>query len=87
MFDLLLAAQAAPITIELPAAVSAAAWVVAALLAAIGGLTAFVAWFLRREVNNNDAAHTELRRDVKKLLEAMGRIEGILTGRFQSRPD
>lgn len=85
MFDMLLAAQAAPITIELPAAVSAAAWVVAALLAAIGGLTAFVAWFLRREVNNNDAAHTELRRDVKKLLEAVGRIEGILTGRSQFR--
>ena len=85
MFDLLLAAQAAPITIELPTAVSAAAWVVAALLAAIGGLTAFVAWFLRREVNNNDAAHTELRGDVKKLLEAVGRIEGILTGRSQSR--
>ena len=84
MFDLLLAAAAAPITIELPAAVSAAAWVVAALLAAIGGLTAFVAWFLRREVNN-DAAHTELRRDVKKLLEAVGRIEGILTGRSQFR--
>lgn len=85
MFDLLLAAAAAPIAIELPAAVSAAAWVVAALLAAIGGLTAFVAWFLRREVNNNDAAHTELRRDVKKLLEAVGRIEGILTGRSQFR--
>ena len=85
MFNPFLAAQAAPITIKLPTAVSAAAWVVAALLAAIGGLTAFVAWFLRREVDNNDAAHAELRGDVKKLLEAVGRIEGILTGRSQSR--
>ena len=36
MTDLLIAAQAAPITIELPTAVSAAAWVITVLLAGIG---------------------------------------------------
>lgn len=54
-------AAAAPITIALPMAVSAAAWVIVALLAV-------VAWFVRREINNNDVAHTEMRADVKKLL-------------------
>ena len=74
MFDLHLAAQAAPITLELPAAVSVAVWVIVALFG-------IIAWFLRREIENDDAAHTELRSDVKKLLEAVGRIEGILIGR------
>ena len=69
MLDLQLAAQAAPITIELPTAVSAAAWAGAVLLAVIGALAGLCVWFLRREIINNDAAHTELRRDVKKLLE------------------
>jgi len=76
MFDLHLAAQAAPITIELPTAVSVAVWITVALLG-------IIAWFLPREIKNNDAAHTELRSDVKKLLEAVGRIEGILIGRSQ----
>ena len=76
MFDLHLAAHAAPITIELPTAVSVAAWVIVALFG-------IIAWFLRHRINNNDAAHTELRSDVKKLLEAIGRIEGILIGRPQ----
>ena len=62
---------APPITIELPAAVSVAAWAIAALLG-------IVVWFQRREVKNNDEAHTELRGDVKKLLEGQGRIEGAL---------
>ena len=65
MFDLHLAAQAAPITIELPTAVSAAAWVGAVLLAGIGALAGLCAWFLRREIKNNDEAHRELRADVK----------------------
>ena len=76
MFDLHLAAQAAPITIELPTAVSVAVWIIVALFG-------IIAWFLRREVKNNDAAHTELRSDVKTLLEAVGRIEAILIGRPQ----
>ena len=74
MFDLHLAAQAAPITIALPTAVSVAVWVIVALFG-------IIAWFLQCEIRNNDAAHTELRSDVKKLLEAVGRIEGILIGR------
>lgn len=77
MTDLLVAAAAAPtITITLPAAVAAAAWAVVALLVVI-------AWFLRREIKNNDAAHMELRGDVKKLLEGQGRIEGLLAPRGQ----
>ena len=55
-------AAAAPITIALPMAVSAAAWIIVALLAVI-------AWFVRRDIRNNDVAHTELRADVEKLLE------------------
>ena len=55
-------ANAAPsLSIELSAAVSFA-------LAAIVVLLAIIAWFLRREIKNNDAAHAELRADVKKLL-------------------
>ena len=53
---------ATPITIALPTAISAAAWIIVALLAV-------VVWFLRREIKNNDVAHTELRAGVKKLLE------------------
>ncbi len=62
-------ATATPVTIELPTAVSVAAWVVAALFAVIGALFAVIVWFLRREIRNNDEAHKELRADVKKLLE------------------
>lgn len=55
-------ANAAPsLSIELNAAVSFA-------LAAIVVLLGIIAWFLRREIKNNDAAHAELRADVKKLL-------------------
>lgn len=68
---------APPVTIELPTAISVAAWAIAALLG-------IVVWFLRREVGNNDQAHGALRGDVEKLLEGQGRIEGalgVLTGR------
>ena len=43
-----------------------------------------IAWFLRREINNNDKAHRELNADVRRLLEGQGEIKGalaILTGR------
>ncbi len=81
MTSLLIATAAAPpITIGLPAAVSVAAWVIA-------GLLGLVVWFLRREIKNNDAAHTELRGDVKKLLEGQGRIEGALGFLTAQRPD
>ena len=62
-------ATATPATIELPTAVSVAAWIIAALFAVVGALFAVIVWFLRREIRNNDEAHTELRADVKKLLE------------------
>ena len=84
MIDLHLAAQAAPITIELPTAVSAAAWVGAVMLAGIGALVGLCVWFLRRDIKNNDEAHRELRTDVKTLLSAVGRIEGTLTGSGRS---
>ena len=45
------------------------AWIVTALLTVITLLLGMMAWFLRREILNNDKAHDELRRDVKKLLE------------------
>ena len=93
MTDLLIAAQAAPrITIELPTAVSAAAWVITALLAGIGILSGVVAYFLRRELKSNDAAHRELtgdiktvETDVKKLLAGQGRIEGALNTLLSQR--
>ena len=92
MTDLLIAAQAAPITIELPTAVSAAAWVITVLLAGIGVLSGVVAYFLRRELKSNDAAHRELRgdvksveSDVKKLLAGQGRIEGALNALLNQR--
>ena len=95
MTFLLIAAQAAPpITIELPTAVSAAAWVITALLAGIGILSGVVAYFLRRELKSNDAAHRELtgdiktvESDVKKLLAGQGRIEGALNALLNQRQD
>ena len=47
-----------PVTIELPAAV-------AAMLGIIAVLIAVIAYFLRRELNGNDAAHRALREDVQ----------------------
>ena len=70
-------AAAPAITSELSAATTAVLGIIAVLFTVI-------AYFLRRELNANDAAHTELRGDVKKLLAGQGRIEGtleILTGR------
>ena len=50
-----------PVTVELSATVTA-------LLGAIAILLGAVAWFLRRELTNNDKAHAEMRDDIKKLL-------------------
>ena len=47
----------------------AATWIVTVLLTSITVLLGLIAWFLRREIQNNDKAHDDLRRDVKKLLE------------------
>ena len=64
-------ASAAPsLSIELGAAVSFA-------LAAIVVLLGIIAWFLRREIKNNDAAHAELRADVKEL---RADVKKLLTG-------
>ena len=61
MTDLLIAAQAAPsVTIQLPTAMT---WV----LAGIGVLLAIIAWFLRREITNNDRAHTVLSEKIDKV--------------------
>ena len=61
MADLLVAAQAAPsITIQLPTAMT---WV----LAGIGVLLAIIAWFLRREIINNDRAHTVLSEKIDRV--------------------
>ena len=54
-----------PALIEIPTALTAAVWVMAAGKAALAGA---VVWFLKREIKNNDEAHAELRGDVKKLL-------------------
>ena len=51
-----------PITINLS---DAAVWTGTGLLGVIALLLAAVAWFLRRELTNNDKAHTELRGDIK----------------------
>lgn len=56
------------ISIELPAALTVAAWAMTTILAGLAVLAGAVAWFLKREVKNNDEAHAELRGDVKKLL-------------------
>ena len=93
MAHLLIAAQAAsPVAIELPTAVSAAAWVITAPLAGIGILSGVVAYLLRRELKSNDAAHRELtgdietvESDVKKLLAGQGRIEGALNALLNQR--
>ena len=52
-----------------PMALSVAAWVATGMIAIIAVLAGVVTWFLRREIRNNDAAHADLRTDVKKLLE------------------
>lgn len=75
MFDLHLAAQAAPsITIQLPIALT---WV----LAGIGILLAIIAWFLRREIINNDKAHTILSEKLDKVGSDTSYIRGVMDGR------
>ena len=59
MTSVRLVANAAPaISVELGAAV---AWLLGVIVVLLG----IIAWFLRREITNNDKAHKELRSDVK----------------------
>lgn len=68
------------LTIELPALASAALWVGTGLLGIIATLGLVIAWFLRREIRNNDATHAELRRSVDKLLEGdVGWVQILMT--------
>ena len=68
-------AAATPITLDLSAALPLAAGT--ALLAAIALLLGVIAWFLRREIRNNDAAHRELRADIQEL---RGDVKKLLAG-------
>ncbi|MCY4075808.1 MAG: hypothetical protein OXH04_10320 [Acidobacteria bacterium] len=70
-------AAATPITLDPSAALPLAAWAGTALLAAIAVLVGVIAWFLRREIRNNDAAHQELRADIKEL---RGDVKKLLAG-------
>ena len=70
-------ATATPIPLDLSAALSLAVWAGTALLGAIALLVGVIAWFLRREIRNNDAAHSELRGDIREL---RGDIEKLLAG-------
>ena len=70
-------ATATPITLDVSAALSLAVWAGTALLAAIALLAGVIAWFLRREIRNNDAAHLELRGDIKEL---RGDVKKLLAG-------
>ena len=77
MTDLLIAAQAAPsITIQLPTAMT---WV----LAGIGVLLAIIAWFLRREIINNDRAHTVLSEKIDKVGSDTSYIRGVMDARAE----
>ena len=69
MPSVLLVANAAPaISIELGAAV---AWLLGAIVVLLG----IIAWFLRREITNNDQAHKQLRSDVKAVESDVKRVE------------
>ena len=70
-------AAATPITPDLSAALSVAVWAGTALLAAIALLLGVIAWFVRREIRNNDTAHQELRADIKEL---RGDVKKLLAG-------
>ena len=64
-----LVANAAPaISVELGAAV---AWLLGVIVVLLG----IIAWFLRREIANNDQAHKELRSDVKRVESDVKRVE------------
>ena len=58
-----------PLTLELPTVASVALWLGAAMLGVIAALAGAIAWFLRREIKNNDATHRDLRKSIDKLLE------------------
>ena len=70
-------AAAPPVTLDLSAALSLAVWAGTAALAAIAVLVGVIAWFLRREIRNNDAAHRELRADIREL---RGDVKKLLAG-------
>ena len=70
-------AAATPVTLDPSAALSLAAWAGTALLAAIAVLVGVIAWFLRREIRNNDAAHQDLRADIREL---RGDVKKLLAG-------
>ena len=67
----LLAASAAP---AIPISSTVA---VTGLLAIIAGLLGLVAWFLQREIKNNDEAHRELGRRI-------GKVEEVVNGHTAS---
>lgn len=58
------ATGATPITIELPVATSVAAWAMVVLLGVI-------AYFLRREIKNNDAAHAALAMKIDTVAQSL----------------
>jgi len=64
------AAAAPPITIQLPTATTV-------VLSIIAGLLAVIAYFLNRELKNNDQAHRELRADVETVESD---VEKLLAG-------
>ena len=69
MTPVLLVANAAPsISIELGAAV---AWLLGVIVILLG----VIAWFLRREITNNDTAHKELRSDFKRVEADVKRVD------------
>ncbi|MCY4028784.1 MAG: hypothetical protein OXH75_20995 [Acidobacteria bacterium] len=70
-------AAAPPVALDLSAALSLAVWAGTAALAAIAVLVGVIAWFLRREIRNNDAAHRELRADIREL---RGDVKKLLAG-------
>ena len=75
------ATGATPITIELPVATSVAAWAMVVLLGVI-------AYFLRREIKNNDAAHAALATKIDTVAQAVAAIArdvSFLAGRQAER--
>lgn len=75
-------------TIELPDAVSMAAWIATALSAVIVFLLGGLLWLVKREIRHNDKAHENLSaaqreqgNDIRKLLVDVGFIRGWIEGR------
>ena len=84
---LLLAQSAAAVSIELSTVVAMMSVVVAVLLALLSAMVGVGLRAARREIAQNDAAHRELKADiktietdVKQLLSGQARIEGLLEG-------